>query len=75
MNDEFLYRYRQRPRPEFAESLYKRISTGPKPTISFALLRPKLAQNVAVMGLALFLMYTYSPSVRGRLLGQIARLA
>jgi hypothetical protein len=71
MNDEFLYRYRQRPRPEFVESLYGRISAEPRITISFVPLH-KLAQNVALMGVALLLMYAYSPGVRGRLLGRIA---
>jgi hypothetical protein len=73
MNDEFLYRYRQRPRPEFVESLGKRISAEPGVRISFVPMH-KLARNVMVMGIALLLLYSYSPDVRGRLFGQIARM-
>ena len=73
MNDDFMYRYRQRPRPEFAESLYRRISTEPRISIAFALPQ-KLVQNMTVMGAVFLLMYAYSPGVRGRLLGQIAKI-
>ena len=71
MNDDFLYRYRQRPRPEFVESLYRRISSEPRLSISFVPVH-KLAQNMRVMGVALLLMYVYSPGVRGRLYSHIA---
>jgi hypothetical protein len=70
MNDDFLYQYRQRPRPEFVESLYRRISAEPRLSISFG---HKLAHNVTVMGVVFLLMYAYLPGVRGRLFGQIAR--
>ncbi len=73
MNDEFLYRYRQRPRPEFVESLYRRISAEPRLSISFVPMH-KLVQNVTVMGVVFLLMYAYSPGVRGRLHSQIARI-
>jgi len=73
MNDNFLYRYRQRPRPEFVDSLYTRISAEPRLSISFVP-RHKLVQNVMVMGIAFLLLYTYSPDIRGRLFGQIARM-
>ncbi|MBN1582211.1 MAG: hypothetical protein JXA89_16015 [Anaerolineae bacterium] len=73
MNDDFLVRYRQHPRPEFVESLYKRISPEPRHSISFAPMN-KLVQNMTLMGVTLFLMYTCSSGVRGRLLNQIARI-
>jgi hypothetical protein len=55
MNDEFLRRYWQRPRPEYAESLYQRISTSrpsqPGPKLSVSWIPPKrLALNVMLMG-------------------------
>ncbi len=40
MSDEFLYRLRQPPRPEFAEALYERIRQEPK--------RPPLRRRVAL---------------------------
>ena len=73
MNDEFLYRYRQRPRPEFVESLYQRISTEPGLSISFVPMH-QLVQNVTVMGVVFFLMVAYSPDVRGRLHSQITKI-
>ena len=72
MNDEFLYRYRQRPRPEFVESLYERISAEPRVSISFVPMR-RLAGNAMIMGVVFLLMLACSPDGRAHLRSQIAK--
>lgn len=77
MNDEFLYRFREAPRAEFAEALYRRISREPHAPARLPLRLPLahrwawgLATVVLVSGLILF----SSPTARAAVLEAIERI-
>ena len=61
MNDQFLRDYWQRPRPEYAESLYQHLS-APRPKLSVSW-RPssRLAMNVMLMGTLYVLLCAHTP--------------
>jgi len=60
MSDDFLYRFRRPPRPEFAEELYRRIHRGS----SRILLRRRVTLGLAVLCAISALAFALLPSVR-----------
>lgn len=79
MNDDFLYRYRRLPRPEFAEALYARISSESRarhqPTISVSIspLR-QMARSLSVMATTAVVVFALLPRVRASVLEQVVRI-
>jgi len=55
MNDEFLSQFLEEPRPEFASSLYERISGQPEPRRPFRLGQRLTLRNTAIVFTLLFL--------------------
>lgn len=70
MDDAFLYRYRRRPRPAFAEALYQRISP-PCAWIPMASLR-QMGQSLALIGMVLLVTLAVSPEARARAWRQVS---
>ncbi len=54
MNDEFLTRFREEPRAEFAETLYERISRETQPRVTWALAKKLTFRNAVVVFAFLF---------------------
>jgi len=71
MNDEFLYKMRRSPRPEFAEALYKRISQQRR-SMMFEYLKASpiraLAWGMALLGLLLTTALAALPGARAMIL-------
>jgi hypothetical protein len=70
MNDEFLYRYRQQPRAEFTQALYRRISREPAvPRLSVYRLpvAERVKHSLSLLGFVFVVAYTLSPDIRGRI--------
>ena len=72
MNDDtFLYAYRRPPDPQFAATLYRRISAEPrvKITVSFSPLSPleQFKRKLNILGGALVVLMAFSPDVRAKL--------
>lgn len=66
MNDDFLSKFRQSPRPEFAQSLYARLmqAAKAKPMISRQLIAKRITFALAALCLAFALTLALSPTVR-----------
>jgi hypothetical protein len=74
MNDEFLARFRKRPRPKFAVELYKRISK-PVNNAQYNRLAPRrLARRFSVLFIVLTLALTVLPTARAAILDVIQNL-
>jgi len=76
MNDQFLYQYQQRPRPEFAEELYQRVSRQRRgPVLSYSRGSPLtgLAQSLHWMGVTMAVLFALSPDVRAQVYERVVQ--